>query len=254
MPPISTEAPAAKVAIVTGAGRGIGRAIAERLARDGYRVVAVDLLASNLDETVAAIAADAGSVEALALDVTDRAAVHAAFEQISARLERIDVVVNNAMWIRYQPLVDVEEATIDAMVAVGLKAVIWTMQAAYPTMIAQGGGVIVNVSSPAAVRGVAGSAIYSAVKGAVSSLTWQASNEFGRQGIRVNAVVPGAVPTEGARALVDDEGYELRARLTPLGRLGTPEDIANAVAFLVSDQASYINGHLLAVEGGLLAS
>jgi len=250
----STDTSAGKVAIVTGAGRGIGRAIAERLARDGLRVVAVDLTADNLADTVGGIVAAGDAAEALALDVTDREAVHAAFAEITARLGRIDVVVNNAMWIRYQPLVEVDEHTIDAMVAVGLKAVVWTMQAAYPSMIAQGGGVIVNVSSPAAVRGATGSAIYSAVKGAVSSLTWQSSNEFGRQGIRVNAVVPGAVPTEGARALVDEEGYALRARLTPLGRLGEPEDIANAVAFLISDQAGYVNGHLLAVEGGLLAT
>jgi NAD(P)-dependent dehydrogenase (short-subunit alcohol dehydrogenase family) len=243
-----------KVAIVTGAGRGIGEAIAFRLARDGFLVVAADISEAAASATAERIAAEGGRAERLGLDVTDRSRVLAEFAGVVERHGRIDAVVNNAMWIRYEPIGDVEEETVDRMFAVGLKALIWTTQAAAPVMIAQGGGAIVNVSSPAAVRGVVGSAVYSAIKGAVSSLTWQQAGELGRQGVRVNAVVPGAVPTEGARALVDEAGYEMRKKATPLGRLGTPEDLANAVAFLVSPDASYVNGHLLAVEGGLLAS
>jgi NAD(P)-dependent dehydrogenase (short-subunit alcohol dehydrogenase family) len=157
------------------------------------------------------------------------------------------------MWIRYNPLVEVSEETVDGLLAIGLKALVWTTQAAYPVMRRQGGGCIVNMSSPAATKGVPGSAIYSAVKGAVSSITWQSAVELAPEGIRVNGVIPGAVPTEGARVVVDDEGYELRRRLTPLGRLGTTEDVAAAISFLLSPDATFITGHLLAVDGGLLA-
>ncbi len=249
-----TTSPERRVAIVTGAGRGIGQAIAVRLAADGFHVVAADIDGTGGAATADQITAAGGSAEGLTLDVADRAQVAATIGAIAGRLGRIDAVVNNAVWIRYEPIGEVDEETVDRMLAVGLKSIIWMTQAVVPVMTRSGGGVIVNVSSPAAVRGVAGSAVYSAVKGAVSSLTWQQSGELGRIGIRVNAVVPGAVPTEGARALVDEEGYELRKRSIPLGRLGRPEDIANAVAFLVSPDAAYVNGHLLAVEGGLLAS
>jgi NAD(P)-dependent dehydrogenase (short-subunit alcohol dehydrogenase family) len=243
-----------RVAIVTGAGRGIGEAIARRLAVDGFHVVVADISGATAHATADSIIAAGGRAEGIALDVADRDRVLAEFAAVAERHGRIDAVVNNAMWIRYEPIGEVEEETVDRMLAVGLKAILWTTQAVVPLMLAQGGGAIVNVSSPAAVRGVAGSAIYSAVKGAVSSLTWQQSNELGRQGIRVNGVIPGAVPTEGARQVVDEEGYELRRAATPLGRLGRPEDLANAVSFLLSPDASYVNGHLLAVEGGLLAS
>lgn len=242
-----------RVAIVTGAGRGIGEAIARRLAADGLHVVAVDIDPETAARTRDAVVADGGSGEALALDVSDRAAVLAAIDALAERLGRIDAVVNNAMWIRYGALEEMDEGTVDRMLAVGLKAVVWTTQASLPHL-RRTSGCIVNVSSPAAVRATAGAAIYSAVKGAVSSLTWQMSNELGSQGVRVNAVVPGAVPTEGARALVDDAGYELRRAHTPLGRLGRPEDLAGAVSFLVSEDAAFVNGHLLAVDGGLLVS
>lgn len=243
-----------RIAIVTGAGRGIGEAVARRLARDGFGVVVADIAGDRAERTAAAIRDEGGIAEPLALDVSDRDAAFAAVADVVARHGRVDVLVNNAMWIRYGALETMDEETIERMLAVGLKGVIWMSQAALEPMRAQGSGCIVNVSSPAATRATAGAAIYSAVKGGVSSLTWQMSTELGRQGIRVNAVVPGAVPTEGARALVDDAGYELRREKTPLGRLGTPEDLAGAVSFLASEDASFVNGHLLAVDGGLLAS
>ena len=243
-----------RVAIVTGAGRGIGAAVARRLAADGLHVVVADIdqfgavaVAQQIDEL-------GGSAEPVVLDVSHRAAVTERVDEVVERHGRLDVVVNNAMWIRYGELTDMDEDVIDRMVGVGLKGVIWMTQAAVPTMRSAGSGCIVNVSSPAAVRATHGASIYAAVKGAVSSLTWQMSSELGRHGIRVNAVVPGAVPTEGAQQLVDEEGYELRRERTPLGRLGRPEDIAGAVAFLVSDHASFVNGHLLTVDGGLIVS
>ena len=238
-----------RVAVVTGAGRGIGEGITRRLVRDGWYVIAVD----RDPDPVAALVSDLGeaAAEAQIVDVTNRDAVLALFADIDARFGRVDAVVNNAMRVHYAPLTEIEEDTIDAMFAIGVKAAFWTIQAAHPIMTRGGGGVIVNMSSPAATRGIAGSSAYSAVKGAVSSLTWQAARELGPDGIRVNGVIPGAVPTPGAREVVDDDGYEVRRRMNSLGRLATPEDIAEGVAFLVSPAASYVTGHLLAVDGGL---
>lgn len=243
-----------RVAIVTGGGRGIGAAICARLAKDGLYVMVADLDQINAQRIVDSIVESGGSAAAIAVDVTNRDAVHETFEGIANKWGRIDVVVNNAMWIRYDPILEIKEDSIDGMVDVGFKALIWAIQAAFPHMPKDGTGTIINMSSPAAVRGLTGSAVYSAVKGAVSSFTRQASGELGRQGVRVNGIIPGAVPTEGARSVVDEDGYELRRKSNPLGRLGEAEDIAAAVSFLASEDASYVNGHLLAVEGGLLAS
>jgi NAD(P)-dependent dehydrogenase (short-subunit alcohol dehydrogenase family) len=241
-----------KVAVVTGGGRGIGRAVTARLAKDGFHVVAADLDPHGAHDSAEAVRDAGGQAEALVLDVTDRTAVRAAFADIHQRLGRVDALVNNAMWIKYAPLVDFDEDAVDAMFGIGVKSAIWTMQAAIPVMKAQGGGAIVNLSSPAAVRSVPGGALYSAVKGAVTSLTLQSAGELGGYGIRVNAVMPGSVPTEGARAVVDDSGFELRKARTPVGRLGRPEDIAAAVGFLISPDAGFVTGHVLAADGGFL--
>tara|TARA_R110002020_G_scaffold65413_8_gene172795 strand:- start:2655 stop:3419 length:765 start_codon:yes stop_codon:yes gene_type:complete len=238
-----------RIAVVTGAGRGIGEAIAERLVADDWYVVALDRDADTVGAVVARLGAE--RAEAHAVDVTDRAAVFTLFADIDARHGRVDAVVNNAMWVHYAPIAEITESTLDGMFAIAVKAAFWTTQAAYPLMVRAGSGAIVNMSSPAATRGVAGSSAYSAVKGAVSSLTWQSARELGPDGIRVNGIIPGAVPTPGARQVVDDEGYEIRRRMSALGRLATPSDIAEGVAYLVSPAASFVTGHLLAVDGGL---
>lgn len=243
-----------RVAIVTGGGRGIGAAICARLAKDGLFVVVADLDQATASNVAESISEAGGSATAIELDVANREAVHRAFTDIANNLGHIDVLVNSAMWLRYEPLLEITEDSIDKMVAIGFKSLIWATQAAFPHMPKDATGTIINLSSPAADRGVSGSAVYSAVKGAVSSFTKQASGELGRQGVRVNGIIPGAVPTEGARSVVDDDGYELRRKSNPLGRLGDPEDIAAAASFLASKDATYVNGHLLAVEGGLLAS
>ncbi|MEA2176903.1 MAG: meso-butanediol dehydrogenase / (S,S)-butanediol dehydrogenase / diacetyl reductase [Solirubrobacteraceae bacterium] len=219
------------VAVVTGAGRGIGEAVAARLAADGFRVVGIDRLPGT----------------DLTLDVGDRDAVLAAF----ASLERVDVVVNCAMWIRYAHIAEVQEETVDTMLAVGLKSLFWTTQAALEPMRAAGGGSIVHFASPAALHGFPTAGVYSAIKGAVVSFTRQSAVELAPDNIRVNAVVPGAIPTPGAREVVDDAGYEYRRRRTPLGRLGTPEDIAGGVAFLASPDAAFMTGQLLVLDGGI---
>ena len=159
---------------MTGAGRGIGAGIAERLAADGMQVVGIDR-APGTD---------------LTLDVTDRTAVHEAL----GALDRIDVVVNCAMWIRYEHIEEVDEETVDGMLAVGLKSCFWTTQAALPKMRAQGGGVIVHMASPAALHGFPTAGVYSAIKGAVAAFTRQSAVELAPDNVRVNAVVPGAIP------------------------------------------------------------
>jgi NAD(P)-dependent dehydrogenase (short-subunit alcohol dehydrogenase family) len=244
---------AERVAVVTGAGQGIGRAAALRLAADGYYVVAADRDDASAAQTAAAVAACGYEGMSLTLDVTDRSAVLGAFASIAETAGRIDAVVNCAMWLRYAPIAEMDEELVDGMLAVGLKSLVWTTQAALPTMRAQSGGAFVHMSSPAATKSVPGSGLYSAVKGAVTSLTRQQALELAPDGIRVNGVIPGAVPTPGARRVVDDEGYEARQRMTPLGRLGTPEDIAVGISYLLSEDASFVTGHLLAVDGGVLA-
>ncbi len=241
-----------RVAVVTGGGRGIGKATAARLAADGFHVVVVDIDPATAEAAADEIRAAGHAAEGIALDVTDRDAVFAAFAGVAERHGRLDALVNAAMRVLYRPIEEFDEDAVDVVLGIGFKAVLWTVQAALPAMRAQGSGAIVNFSSPAATRPMPTTSIYSAVKGAVSSLTWQLAIELGGDGIRVNGVIPGAVPTEGARAVVDEAGYEARKKGNALGRLGTPEDIAAAVSFLVSDDASYVTGHLLAVDGRLL--
>ena len=239
-----------RVVVVTGAASGIGEALVERFAAEGARaVVAADRDAEGVASLVRGPRPRAA--EAVVLDVTDRAAVREFFAQLDERLGRVDAVVNNAMWVHYAPISEMTEESLDGMFAIGLKAAFWTIQGARPIMARRGEGVVVNMSSPAATRGMPGSSAYSAVKGAVSSFTWQAARELGPDGIRVNGVIPGAVPTPGARQVVDDDGYEVRRKMSALGRLAEPADIAGAVAYLVSPGARFVTGHLLAVDGGL---
>lgn len=243
-----------RVAIVTGAGRGIGRAAALRLAADGFHVVVTDRDAGPAERAAAEVRDRDGSAEPLVLDVTDRTAVREAYPAVAARCGRLDALVNNAIWLKYEPLGEFDEQLVDGMLAIGVKAVLWGIQAVAPVMAAAGSGAIVNLSSPAAFRGGPGTSVYSAVKGAVTSLTKQAAVELGPLGIRVNAVIPGSVPTEGARQHVSDATYAAREAAVPLRRNGTPEDIADGIAYLLSPRAAYVSGHLLAVDGGYLAS
>lgn len=242
------------VAFVTGGGRGLGRAIAIRLATDGYYVIVADLDEDSARVTVSMIAGANGSAEAIGLDVTDRDAVQRAIDGVVDRCSRLDVVVNNAIRLGYHPIADVDPRTLESMFAVGVMSLFWTTQAALPTFTAQRHGIIINMSSPAAFRGLPESSVYSAIKGAVTSMTRQLAGELGPSGIRANAVMPGAIPTEGALELVDEEGYARRVGRVPLGRLGTPEDVAEAVSFLASERSAYITGHVLAVDGGFLVT
>ncbi|MGB6451204.1 MAG: SDR family oxidoreductase [Steroidobacteraceae bacterium] len=242
---------AERVILVTGAGRGLGRASAELLARSGATGGVADIDASTSGETAAAIGRRGGKAHSLVGDVSDRAVFMSVADDLAERYGRIDGVVNAAMWIRYDAVQDVRDEVFQRMLSVGLKAPVWAAQALLAHRGAAGSAGIINFSSPAADQGYPNTSIYAAIKGAIVTLTRTLAVELGPQGVRVNAVTPGAVPTPGARAIVDEAGYELRRRKTPLGRLGREEDIANLIAFLFSREADFINGAILHVDGGV---
>jgi NAD(P)-dependent dehydrogenase (short-subunit alcohol dehydrogenase family) len=240
-----------RVAVVTGAARGIGRAIAERLASDGARVACVDVSANRIEQACAEMSAVGLRIRGYAVDVADRARVRQAFDRIEIDFAApVSILVNNAAWVRYQPLPDIDEETLDRMIGVGLKALVWTMQAAQAQLERSGHGSVVNICSTAAVRATADSIAYCAVKGGVAALTRAAAVDLGRRGVRVNAIAPAFVPTQAALANFDAEAVARRIASTPLGRLATPAEIAAVAAFLASDESAFLNGELIVADGG----
>ena len=241
-----------QVAFVTGAGRGIGQAMALAFASEGAIVGVAEIDPATAKGTVSQIEKNSGTARAFAIDVSRREDVLRAVDQLVSEFGRLDIVANNAIVFRREPVSEVREETVERMISVGLKSILWTAQAALLHMDAERGGVIINNTSPAAELGVPRSTVYSAIKGGVSSLTRSLAVEFGARKIRVNAVCPGTVPTPGARAMNnnDDALYESRRQKTPLGRLGTPENIAAAAVFLASPEASFITAAILRVDGG----
>lgn len=239
-----------KVVIVTGAAGGIGRAIAEEAGRTGARLALVDADAARLDETVTAIRRDGTDVLPWVVDMTDRALWQQSIDDIAAHFGSIDVIVNNAMWVKYEPMAEVDEDSYRRQMAIGLDAVYWGIQAVSPHMIARGTGSIVNMTSPASVHGIPNGSVYAAIKGAISALTRQCAVELGQKGIRVNAVAPGPMPTPGTMRVVDEEGWKKRLARSPLGRLSTTEGVARVVVFLASDAADCVNGDVVFVDGG----
>lgn len=239
-----------QVILVTGAGRGIGGAAARLLASRGAAVGVFDIAADLANETANAIKAAGGKALAIVADAADRRAVFEAAAALRDAFGPLTGIVNDAIWIRYGPVEGIEEEVLDRMLAVGIKGPIWGVQA----LLAHRGdkpAAIVNLASPAADLGMANTASYTSVKGAIVALTRQLAVELGPQGIRVNAVAPGAVPTPGARAIVDEAGYAKRRAQTPLGRLGEEDDIAKAIAFLLGPDAGFITGEVLHADGGI---
>ncbi len=244
-----------KVAIVTGGSDGIGFATAALLARRGAQVVICGRRQDALDKARAVIEAEGGKVEAVQLDVTDFDAFAALVEGTAAKHGRLDMLVNNAMSTHYAPIA---KLTLDHWrkdFAVNAEAVFIGTRAAMKVMAAQGGGSIVNIASTTAIRAMANYSSYSASKAALIQFSAVAAMEGARQGIRVNAIVPGQVNTA---ATVDfaSKAPELAAKTEgaiPMGRGGRPEELAEAIVFLLSDAASYITGVALPVDGGKAA-
>ena len=241
-----------KVCIVTGAGRGIGRVIANQLAADGAVVYATDIAMGDMESWAEEKSAEFGTrIVPIVMDVTDSAVLKAVMMSIHKNESRIDVVVNNAAIIQNQKLGMVTKSLLEKMYAVNVFAVIDIMQIASRLMARTGGGSIVNIASVTGVMGSSGQVAYSSTKGAVIAATKSAAKELSPMQIRVNAVAPGIIKTERFEELYEASGNKIDQRISriALGHLGTPQDVANAVAFLASDRASYISGHILSVDG-----
>ena len=238
-----------RVALVTGASRGIGRAIAIALAARGAAVVTAargEGAGAVADEITGA----GGLAEAVALDVTDRGSVQKAVERAIDRFGQLDILVNNAGIARDQLLLRLKQEDWDAVIATNLTAAYICTQAALRPMLKRGGGRIINITSIVGETGNAGQANYAASKAGLIGFTKALALEVASRRITVNAVAPGWIDTDMTRRIPDAARENWVAKI-PLNRLGRPEDVAAAVAFLASDEASYITGHVLAVNGGM---
>ncbi len=238
-----------KVAVVTGASRGIGRAIAMQLAGGGAQVVAA-ARGDNAADTVTAIEQAGGRGELATLDVTDAASVEAMIAGVLQRHGRIDVLVNNAGVTRDQLMLRMKRDDWDQVIATNLTAAFTCVQAVIKPMVKQRAGRIISVSSVVGQAGNAGQANYAASKAGLIGFSKSLAKELASRNITVNVVAPGLVETDMTRAITDKAQGEWASQI-PLGRIGTPADIAAAVCFLASDEASYITGHVLAVNGGM---
>jgi NAD(P)-dependent dehydrogenase (short-subunit alcohol dehydrogenase family) len=241
-----------RVAIVTGAGRGIGRAIAQAFAREGACVAACDVNAALLNDVLAANEAWDGRVLAFQMDVTRADQIQQVVGEVMNQWSTIDILVNNAGIYEVLPFEEISEAQWDRLLAVNLKGAFLCCGAVVPHMKRQGGGRIINMASSAGkTGGTLAGAHYSVSKAGVICLAKQLARELGPHGITVNAIAPGRIDTPMIQIASDEENESFRLR-TPLGRLGTADDVANAAVFLASDEASFITGEILDVNGGLL--
>jgi NAD(P)-dependent dehydrogenase (short-subunit alcohol dehydrogenase family) len=250
-----------RVAIVTGAGSGIGAATAARFAAEGAAVVCVDLNGDAVEQTAAAIASLGGRALAAAADVTSSPALDGVTDLALSRFGDIDVCFANAGIAGPGSAADVDDATWAAVIDVNLTGVWRTARAVLPVMLERGRGSIINQASTGGLVGVPGVAAYAAAKGGVIALTRQMAVDYGPRGIRVNAIAPGTVPTPLLRAsnaaggglMTSAQDPEGIARRFPLGRIGTPEDIAGAAAYLACDDSAWVTGSVLVVDGGMTA-
>ena len=242
-----------KVALVTGASRGIGRSIAETLAAAGYAVV-VNFASrvEDADATVAAIGAGGGTAVAVRADVSDVAAVTRMFSTVDERFGRLDALVNNAgIGRRIDRLTEIDDDTWRRTLAVNLDGAFYCMRAAIPRLAAGGGGRIVNISSGAAHTGGAIGAHYAASKAGMLALTAKAARELARAGIAVNAVLPSVIETEMLEAVAPDAAARARAMAQlPIGRFGRAEEVARLVRFLVVEAPDYLTGEFISLRGG----
>ena len=235
-----------KVAIITGAAKGIGFSTAQRFAGEGAIVILADM---NL-ESVKGAAAQIPSAQAYAMNVTDRASIQAVVDQVMQKHGRIDILINNAGITQDARLVKMTEAQFDAVIDVNLKGVFNCTQLIVPHMLEAKSGAIVNASSVVGIYGNFGQTNYSATKFGVIGFTKTWARELGPKGIRVNAICPGFIATEMVKAMPENILQDIERR-SWLGRLGTPEEIANVYLFLASNEASFINGVALEVSGGI---
>ncbi|RSN37084.1 3-oxoacyl-ACP reductase [Amycolatopsis sp. WAC 04169] len=236
-----------KIALVTGGTRGIGLATARALAEAGATVVLTGRDEAKAKEAAAA----AGAASGLALDVTDAKAVSTLVRGVAKEHGKLDIVVANAGIMEDALLGMIREELVDTTLSTNVAGTLHTVQAAARAMMRKKTGAIVVLASIVGEHGSAGQTVYAASKAAVANIARSAAKELGRSGIRVNAVAPGVIDTDLTSGLTEDAKAENIGK-TPLGRLGTPEDVANAIRFLVSDDASFITGQVLGIDGGLV--
>ena len=239
-----------KVVVVTGAGRGMGQATAERLAAEGARVAVTDVDKDAALATAGALDGAAG----FRLDITDAAEVTTRIDEITAALGPIDALVNNAGWDRLAPFLETDEDLWERIIDINLRGPIRMTKAVLPQMVERQGGRVVNISSDAGRVGSTGEAVYSACKAGIIGFGKTVAREMARHNITVNAICPGPTATPLLESMVgegNDKLIDSLKRGIPMRRLGQPEDIAGAVAFIVSDDAGFITGQTLSVSGGL---
>jgi NAD(P)-dependent dehydrogenase (short-subunit alcohol dehydrogenase family) len=240
--------------LISGAGRGLGEGIARQLASEGAVIGVADIDEANAHDVAASIRAAGGRAHAYGGDLGRRQNffdVAAAFRRDAGPLR---AVINNASVLVYEPIENVTEEVLDKMLSAGLKSVFWGVQAFLAHRDENAPGNILNYSSPVAYRGRPNTGAYTTIKAGIAGLTKVLAGELGPRGIRVNAIAPGSVPTPATTGFVTPEQYEERAKHIPLRRNGTPEDVAKAVSFLLSDEAAFINGAMLAIDGGIIAA
>jgi 3-oxoacyl-[acyl-carrier protein] reductase len=240
-----------KIAIVTGAAQGIGRAIAEGLAGAGADVAVVDVDIARAQETVSAVVAAGRRAVAIKASVAEWTDVKAMVDQVATEFGQVHILVNNAGITRDGLLLRMKEEDWNLVMDVNLKGTFLCTKAVLPVMMKQRGGAIVNIASVVGVMGNAGQANYAASKAAVIGFTKTVAREYASRGVTVNAVAPGFIDTAMTQGLAA-EAREALLKQIPVGRLGIPEDVAQAVRFLVSPAAAYITGHVLHVNGGML--
>jgi len=248
---ISTDL-AGQVAIVTGAARGLGRAIAQTLAGAGAKVACVDVNQQTLADTIDAIRASGGTAEPIACDVTDSGRVSEVVTEVVDKWGALDILVNNAGITRDTLIMRMKDDQWDAVIGVNLRGTFLFTRAATRPMMKGRRGRIINIASVSGLMGNPGQANYSASKAGVIGLTRTVARELAGRNITVNAIAPGFIATEMTAALGQEILDGIRKQI-PLGRLGQPQDVADAVLFLASQAAEYITGHVLSIDGGLTA-
>jgi 2-hydroxycyclohexanecarboxyl-CoA dehydrogenase len=245
-----------KNALVTGGGRGIGRAIALALAQEGAQVSVLDVLKDNADAVQREIEAVGVKGLALGADLTRRPEVDRAIAEVIAQWGQLDILVNNAGWDKLEPFLQSEEETWDKIININFKGMLYVCKAALPHMVERGGGRVINIASDAGRVGSMGEAVYAGTKGAVIAFSKTLARELARSRITVNVVCPGLTETpllQGIRrqSPKSERVIEAVTRAIPLGRVAQPEDVAGAVVYLASPAADYVTGQTLSVSGGL---
>lgn len=242
-----------RVAFITGSGRGMGREMALTFVKKGYRIIVTDINEANANETAALIREAGGEAFATVCDVTKLESVEAAVNAATAHYGQIDVLVNNAGWDKIEPFLQSEPSTWETIMNINLMGQIHTCKTILPLMIDQRYGKVINIASDSGRVGSSGEAVYSAAKGGVIALTKTLAREMARHKINVNVIAPGPADTPLFKEIGEyNPGItEALIKAIPFRRLAQPQDIANAVAFLASDDAEYITGQTLSVNGGL---